>query len=138
MFDKIKGLNSVLRESLDGLYTRQQTITNNLANVDTPGFKGQEVLFEEQLKAHINPKKYDRGFDINYTHSNHIPLEQELNLDPVVIQIKNSQVKMDGNNVDLDHEMTKMTQAQITYNAVSQMISGRFSGMRQVITEGGG
>ena len=38
---------NVLDKALDASWTRNSVIANNIANVDTPGFKRQDVKFEE-------------------------------------------------------------------------------------------
>ncbi len=49
MFDKIfnSPTQTMLNQALDGSALRNQVLANNIANVDTPGFKRSEVLFEE-------------------------------------------------------------------------------------------
>ena len=41
----------VLASALDGLATRQSVIADNIANVDTPGFRATSVDFEASLTA---------------------------------------------------------------------------------------
>lgn len=137
MFDNIHQGVSFFQDALNGIATRQQTINNNLANADTPGYKGFEVMFEEQLQKRLHQRP---GLDIatvNYTHPAHIPLEQVIGSEPIVQQLVNTKLRNDNNNVDLDLEMTKMAQASLSYSAVSQMIGGNFSALKNVIAEGG-
>src|ERR1700736_6007434 len=47
------GNDGYLRAAMSGLAARQRTIANNVANVDTPGFKASEVNFEAALKSAI-------------------------------------------------------------------------------------
>jgi hypothetical protein len=45
-----------ITKALDGLSLRSKAITNNVANIDTPGFKSAEVTFEQELQAAVLPR----------------------------------------------------------------------------------
>ena len=49
---------NVLDKAADASWLREATITNNLANVDTPGFKRKDVDFEGVLKTELGRSKY--------------------------------------------------------------------------------
>lgn len=135
MYDNIRQGVSFLHDALSGIATRQKTINNNLANADTPGYKGFEVVFEEQLQKKLNQSP--DPVPARYTHASHIPLEPILGTDPILHQMVNTKLRNDNNNVDLELEMTKMAQASLSYSAVSQMIGGNFATLKNVISEGG-
>ena len=42
---------TILSKAMDGLSVRHQVIADNIANVDTPGFKAGDVRFEEELSS---------------------------------------------------------------------------------------
>jgi flagellar basal-body rod protein FlgB len=109
----------VAKTALNGLSLRQQAISRNLANVDTPGFKAQTVNFQETL---------DRMVD----HGNLLPLKitDEAHLTTADSETgfslslrSGGSLRADENNVDVDVEMTDMSEAGIQYQAVSQAIS---------------
>jgi flagellar basal-body rod protein FlgB len=143
MFNQIRETSDILHRALDGLSVRQRVISNNLANAETPNFKASEVIFEAQLQrrlARMNAQK--TSLESHSTHESHIPLS-EVTLDngyqepPIAIMQPKTSMRNDGNSVDLELENTRMAQASISYTAVSQMLSGSYSGLKYVIQEGG-
>lgn len=139
MFEGIHQRSHLLKESLEGLQSRQRLTANNLANADTPNYKAQAVDFETQLqntRKRITSPETSARFDTQklYTHNDHIPLSNETNM--TLHQVPGV-MRNDGNGVDLDTEMATMAQAQISYNAVSQVLTHRYSQLKYVIAEGG-
>lgn len=129
----IQDLNSALNAST----LRNRIILNNVANVDTPGYKSKKVVFEEALKTALNEKATD--FVGKRTHHLHIPIGNEPlspNLLSTVIENNNTWVQNNGNNVDIEYEMTKLAENTLWYNALVQQTSGHFAKLREVIKEG--
>ncbi|PIQ28117.1 flagellar basal body rod protein FlgB [bacterium (Candidatus Blackallbacteria) CG17_big_fil_post_rev_8_21_14_2_50_48_46] len=140
MFNQIHQVSDILHQALNGLTVRQRVISNNLANADTPGFKASEVAFESQLQRKINdlqPTASGGSLEGHLTHEKHLPLEGLPADPPLAVFQPQTSMRNDRNSVDLELEMTRMAQASISYSAVSQMLSGRFSGLKYVIQEGG-
>ncbi|MCK8826321.1 flagellar basal body rod protein FlgB [Natroniella acetigena] len=124
----------VLEKSLDGLNKRHQTISNNIANVDTPGYKRRDVLFKDEIaKALAGESK------LNVTNKRHIPLGRaDLNsVKPQVHTMEQTNVRNDDNNVNIDAEMSKLAQNTLEYQAVSQKIASQFQRLDSVIQKGG-
>ncbi len=106
----------VLSKALDALSLRHEVTANNIANVNTPGFKAKSVRFEDQLKAAIS--RGDPG-----------SCRPTIEEDPL-------QVRLDGGSVDIDLEMARLAETQVGYSAVSRLVSERFSLLKYVISEG--
>ena len=106
--------------ALDGLSLRQQAISRNLANIDTPGYQAQTVNFENTLKHAL---ENDGSLSMQKTNVAH--LTPALNRDAIfsVTMRPGGSFRADQNNVDVDVEMTDMSEAGIQYQAVSQAIS---------------
>jgi flagellar basal-body rod protein FlgB len=105
--------------ALEGLSLRQQAISRNLANIDTPGYQAQTINFEETLQHLL-----DQGgsLPMAITDAGHqISSEQEMRLS--LSARPGGTFRADQNNVDVDVEMTEMSEAGIQYQAVSQSIS---------------
>lgn len=125
-----------LKMALDGLSMRQQVISNNIANVDTPGFKGGEVSFEEQLRRAL---ARDGGGALTVTHPAHFVSagRTQGTIDrPLVTQSNNLTLRNDGNNVDIEKEMAKLAETSIMYSAVSQQMAAKLSLLKTIINEG--
>ena len=121
---RFSGTDSYIRAALTGLAARQRTIANNVANVDTPNFKASEVRFEDALRA---------------AASRRAPAVSQAALDARVTQtssVDGTTTRADGNNVDIDREMELLGETNLTYSALTQVMSSRLSILRSVI--GGG
>lgn len=132
-----------LRTALTGLQMRQQAIGNNIANVDTPNYKARAVSFEEALQTELagprkrQPKLLRLGLDT--TNAKHIPLQpvvRTYQAVPTTQLSTDGTLRNDGNNVDVEREMTKLAETQITYNALGQMTSAKLGSLRTAINEG--
>jgi flagellar basal-body rod protein FlgB len=105
--------------ALDGLSLRQQAISRNLANIDTPGYQAETVNFEETLKHMVDNSG---SLPMQVTNNSHqVSASQEARFS--VSMRPGGSFRADQNNVDVDVEMTDMSEAGIQYQAVSQAIS---------------
>ncbi len=126
------GVMQYLSAGLDAASLRQETIANNLANLNTPNFNRSTVSFEEQLQK-AREAEEGRG-SLERTHPDHLP-QSPATLEPTV-QEEASTRRIDGNNVDLEREMLSMVNNQVRYNAMAQRTSDRFDNWQYVINEG--
>lgn len=126
---------NIMERGLDAASRRQSVIANNLANVDTPGFKKSVVTFEDELIKAMNTGGEIAGF---VTNSKHIPIGRKAVADvqPKTLVQRDTSLRNDGNNVDIDEEMAKLSMNSIMYNALTQQISGEFTKLKSVIKEG--
>jgi flagellar basal-body rod protein FlgB len=117
------GADAYIRAAMSGLAARQRAIANNVANVDTPNFKASEVRFEDTLKAAI--KRGQPGTSVD-----------QAALDSAARRTTVSDAtstRADGNNVDIDREMELLGEANLTYSALTQVMSTRIGILRNVI-----
>lgn len=134
MLDKFFGNTKVLEKSMNALWMRNETISNNLANVDTPGYKREVVEFESLLKESMS------GYSIKgkVTHEKHMPVGtmEAHSIQPIHKREENTKYRKDGNNVNVDVEMANLAKNTITYNMVSQRIQGKMNKIKQIIKDG--
>ena len=121
----------LLHSSLSGLVKRQQAIANNLANMDTPGYRAMDVPFEQVLSREMRKEGEIR---LAVTQPGHMAspstMEQALAVQQPAV------FKTDANGVDVDAEMAKLAETSISFNAVTQLMSGRLAIMRMAVREG--
>ncbi len=109
---KDSGLLPLLERALQLSSLRQQLLANNVANVDTPGYKRFDVSLSEALRSKtLDP----RG---------HVYQEQRTSL------------RIDGNNVDIDQEMAQVAENNLYFDSVATNISKQLSMLRYLINEG--
>lgn len=123
----------MMEKALDAAALRNTVIANNLANVDTPGYKRSEVRFEEELAKALSDSG---GITGKRTRAEHIPIGKRpaAEVSPRVELQKDTSMRNDGNNVDIDREMAALAKNTILYNALAQEISGEFQKLKSVIS----
>lgn len=119
---------NILQKGLDATSLRQRVIANNVANVNTPGFKKSYVSFEDQLKAAIKGE----GGTLKGTHAKHIGTASGA-FAPEVKQVKDTTMRYDGNNVDVDEEMVNLAATTIQYDVIAQDLIDHFNILGTVI-----
>ncbi|RCK71978.1 MAG: Flagellar basal-body rod protein FlgB [Anaerolineae bacterium] len=118
-----------LKSALDGLSVQQEVIGQNISNVDTPGYRAQKADFRATLRRILNQ---DGKVVMQTTHKAHLSSTRPV--DSVQISLREGgALRADGNNVDIDVELTQMTETVIQYQALSQLISRKFAGIKQII-----
>ena len=125
MLDRIFGGDAFVAQTraLDASSLRQELIANNLANVNTPGFKRQDVAFETKLSAALSHK--------GVSGSGGSAVER---VRPEVITQSGTSMRADGNNVDMESENVNAAINTLRYEALSQMVGGYFGGLKAVIS----
>lgn len=117
---------NLLNKDLDGLWIRQQEISNNISNVETPGYKSKSVSFEDQLKKLMSASNESDGSLI----------DQIKNTTPQINISDDESLRLDGNNVDAEKENIELARTQINYNYSLRELSDYFSRLRYAITDG--
>ncbi len=116
---------------------RKEVIANNIANVDVPGFKRSEVSFEVKLKRAIElQQKIESEPSLRTVHPEHISKRSVPNIkdiQPTVHIDYLSTMRNNGNNVDIEDEVMKLTRTQLHYSLLADRISGKFSEWNQII-----
>lgn len=114
----------VLDKASDASWRRESLIANNIANVDTVGYKRQDINFESVLQKEIGHSKFKSLDD----RINSIDMNK---LNPsVYTDSSNYSYRMDGNNVDIDSEQVELASEQIKYKTLAASISSEFSRMK--------
>jgi len=126
---------NLLAKSVDLRARNHNYISANLANAETPGYTPTALKFEKQLQDAVKDRGQAKGRAV--THPRHIPLKgMSENLDSVrgeSIETPAGAPGKDGNSVELENEMAKMTQNQIMYNASVQILAKKFEGLKTAI-----
>lgn len=118
---------NVLGRAADASWTRDELIANNLANVDTPGYKRQDISFERELQRALGNSRY-QTMDEKVGN-----LRAGEATGRVYTDGKSYSYRYDGNNVDVDAENTYLAENQITYNALVTSIKEEFKNLKAVM-----
>lgn len=113
MLDNLFGpqVNSYQR-ALGRATQRHSLLTENLANVNTPGYKRKDIDFNIQLDE----------------ATTRLGSEAEIE-DP-------SSVRIDGNGVDMEQEVMSLAETELRYQALTDITANYFTNLKSVIREG--
>lgn len=118
---------NVLDKAADASWKRETVLANNIANVNTPGYKRKDLDFEGVLKQELGRCKHTSlDTKIDNLHMDH--------LNPsVYTDLSNYSYRLDGNNVDIDVEEVEYASEQIRYQGITAGINNEFNRMKTVI-----
>lgn len=118
---------NVLNRAADASWKRNEAIANNIANVDTPGYKRKDVEFDTILQRELRDSRYV-STDAKVANLDMGRLEGKMYTDSAAFSYR-----MDGNNVDIDTENTYLASNQIKYNAIMNSVNQEFSRLTMVM-----
>ncbi|MEW6281432.1 MAG: flagellar basal body rod protein FlgB [Candidatus Eremiobacterota bacterium] len=125
----------MLEKALNAASTRQQVISNNIANVNNPGYVGQTVVFETHLREAMANEEAEKNGDVALGTA----VDKEFALDGsgfTMATLQPSIVDQSG-RVDVNQEMANLAKNQIMYNALATKISGIYGALKWVIENSG-
>lgn len=120
---------NILDKAADASWMRENVITNNIANIDTPGYKRQDVDFESVLQKALGKTKYS-SLDKKV---------RELNQDlgklttTSYTDAANYSHRLDRNNVDENTENAELASESLRYQLLTTAITNNFSRMQTVL-----
>lgn len=135
MWDDLFASADLLQKGLHASWVRNATIRNNIANSETPGFKSSEVVFESLVSEALS----ETGFKGKLTREKHIEIGGAENLEDIserVVKIKDTSMRMDENNVDIEAENAKLAQNSIQYNTLLLKLNSELNRIKLAVTEG--
>lgn len=129
----------LVQRGLDASALSHTVIANNIANVDTPGFKRSEVVFDEQLRAAVAARKDEsRQLQLESTDPKDFSLEASPDLAAIRPKVTTdtwTSLRNDGNNVDIDTEVSLLAQNTVWYQTLSQIAQHQFAQTLDAITD---
>jgi flagellar basal-body rod protein FlgB len=137
---------AILGQALDGLTSKQAVISSNLANIDTPNYQPQTVDFETALQNELSsqsssfstalPPSAGPSADVAMKTNNasqYSSLGSSAGTATANVAATSENLRNDGNKVDLETEMTALTETQIKYEADARLMSGKFTMLYDVL-----
>lgn len=113
MIDKVS-TTDLISQMVRRAELKQQVISHNVANINTPGFRSMEVRFGDFVAAE------EAGGDASVNAS--------------VVEQAGLVARGDGNNVNLEQQLGSLTKNGMEFNIYTQLLSARFAQMRSAIT----
>ncbi len=118
---------NVLDKAADAAYSRNEVLSNNIANVNTPNYKRKDVRFDTMLQTALSgsgtlEKRVDE-MNMHLEDFNAMTYTDSSSLS----------YRLDGNNVDINTESAYLAENQIRYNALVQQMSQEFGRYKSVL-----
>lgn len=118
---------NVLQKTADAAWIRNDVIANNIANATTPGYKRQDVAFEDELSKALGHSRYksmdDKVADLKINR-----------LSPrTYTDSAGYSYRMDGNNVDIETENVTLAANQLKYNGLINCLNQEFKNLQAVM-----
>ncbi|MFR1547637.1 MAG: flagellar basal body rod protein FlgB [Waltera sp.] len=118
---------NVLNRAADAAWQRNEAISNNIANVDTPGYKRQDVAFESVLQQALGNNRYqsmdDKVANVNLSRFR----------GRAYVDYANYSYRLDGNNVDIENENVMLAENQLKYQGLISSINQEFTNLQTVM-----
>lgn len=115
---------SVMNKTLDGLWARNEVISDNIANFETPNYKRKTIDFETSLQKAINEVS-----DNKLSH-------KEIDNSKIFVDTDEETVRMDGNSVDLEQEQLLMIKNSYQYMYTQRVMNDYFTRLGKAINGG--
>lgn len=125
-----------LAASLNLRQLRQNVISSNVANAETPNYHAKKLDFEDALARALD---VDGLRGVSVTHADHFPIAKGgmAGVRPDIYENPEGAINNDGNTVDLEREMTALTENSILYKSALQLINKKMAALKYAATEGG-
>ncbi len=129
--EMIEGTIRELKRALDVSHVRNRVIAENIANSETPGFKGSSVDFQ---RAMVDANS---SAGLNMSKTSNMNISTKGSNRAVKIDKSDSSPRADGNNVDQNMEMTRLSENAIVYNTAAELLNRKLKLLKFAIEEGG-
>jgi len=120
---------NMLSSKLDVKTFRNELIASNIANIDTPGYKGKDIDFKKVLSESFS------DIEMKRTDPRHILANNEFSQGSIKIVEDTNPGRADGNNVNIESEMLKLTENNIQYNIAVHLVSKKLNEIKDAIKE---
>jgi flagellar basal-body rod protein FlgB len=114
------GVVETLRQASSFALRRHELIAENVANADTPNFRAHDLSFTRELDlAQLVRSRPDTA--------------ASRDLDVRIVDAPDGPARLDGNDVDIDRQMTRLTQNAGYHNVVVHLLNARFTALKSAI-----
>ena len=110
---------------------RHLLLAGNIGNAETPNYKATDLDFSQHMEEELGK---GNSIGMQSTSKRHIGPATDKSIAPDVFEQPGA-ARSNGNNVDMDKEMARLTENQIMYNMISQIITKQISTVSVAVTE---
>lgn len=120
--NRMFSLPDIMNKAIESSWKRQELLSTNIANKDTPGYKRKDINFEKVLTAEFEKTGNMHEVNINKLYGE------------IMSPYSDFQQRLDGSNVDIDWEMAEVAKNKIKYDALVTQTSRQLQRIKSVIT----
>lgn len=130
LFDKTTG---ALQTSINMRQVRHNLTASNIANAETPGYHAKKMDFEDALSRALD---LDGRRNLSASHPDHFSTGgKNVGVSPEIYDNPEGEINPDGNTVDLEKEMSALSENAIMYKAALQLINKKMAALKYAATE---
>lgn len=131
LFDKT---TSALGTAVNMRQIKHNLISSNIANAETPGYHAKKMDFEEALARAID---LDGLRGMSTSNDSHFAVGgKSARVRPDIYENPEGAINNDGNTVDMEKEISNMTENTLMYKAALQLINKKLAALRYAVSEG--
>lgn len=120
--NRMFSLPDIMNKAIESSWQRQELLTDNIANIDTPGYRRKDLNFEKVLRTEVEKTGDMHKVDIDQLYGE------------ILAPYANFQHRLDGSNVDIDWEMAEIAKNKIKYDALVTQTSRHLQRVKSVIS----
>lgn len=148
MLDRLLSQVNILEKGLDAVSLNNDVIAGNIANAETAGYKAKSVDFESVFQEALSSgspgtlssqtrQSYKTYLAVSGSDSSSSGAASSLSsLDVNVTENSRNAIRMDGNGVDIDEQMTSLAKNSVLYEALTYSVSKELGRIKMIISEG--
>ena len=129
MIDKIDASLRFHQEALNLRARRQEVLSANIANADTPNFKARDLDLSSALMDAVDRGRQSQSLSMTGTSSRHLEGQAHASADTELLYRTPTQSSLDGNTVEMDVERVKFADNTLRYEASLTFISSRIKSL---------
>lgn len=119
---------NILDKAADASWKRNDLIANNIANATTPGYKRKDISFNSYLLAELESTSGSIREQVRKADMSNI-------ISTTYTDMADLSYRLDGNNVDIDHENVELASNQVLYNTLLDSINYEFNMLKAAMNK---
>jgi len=119
----------LIKKALNYSWKRNEIISNNIANADTPNYKAKDLDFKSFFDEQLN-----NNLKLNTTDTRHI---QSISESENIVINKETITRLDQNTVDIEKEMSNLVKNSLYFEGLVAQLNREINKLKTVINEGG-
>ncbi|CAB3694518.1 MAG: flagellar basal body rod protein FlgB [Achromobacter pulmonis] len=135
MLDRLNEDFRFFQQSLALRAQRQEVLSSNIANADTPNYKARDFDFKAAMQNAIEGSMRLPDTSLTLTSARHIPAKAVSEGPTQMLYRLPYQPSLDGNTVDMDVERVQFADNTLHYQSTMQLLSGRIRSMMSAIQD---